>query len=56
MLLFSFYRRSPSALPLQAVFSYRVDDNGKVQVNRGYRVQFNGAIGAAYLAQELHQN
>lgn len=22
-----------------------VDDNGKVQVNRGYRVQFNGAIG-----------
>ena len=23
----------------------RVDDNGNVQVNRGYRVQFNGAIG-----------
>ena len=22
-----------------------VDDNGKVQVNRGYRVQFNSAIG-----------
>ena len=22
-----------------------VDDNGKVQVNRGFRVQFNGAIG-----------
>ena len=22
-----------------------VDDNGQVQVNRGYRVQFNGAIG-----------
>ncbi len=22
-----------------------VDDNGKIQVNRGYRVQFNGAIG-----------
>ncbi|MDW5299702.1 MAG: NADP-specific glutamate dehydrogenase [Sedimentibacter sp.] len=22
-----------------------VDDNGKVQVNRGYRIQFNGAIG-----------
>ena len=22
-----------------------VDDNGKVQVNRGYRVQFNGSIG-----------
>ena len=22
-----------------------VDDNGNVQVNRGYRVQFNGAIG-----------
>lgn len=29
-------------------FMFRVawtDDNGKVQVNRGYRVQFNGAIG-----------
>ena len=22
-----------------------VDDNGKVQVNRGYRIQFNSAIG-----------
>ena len=22
-----------------------VDDNGKIQVNRGYRVQFNSAIG-----------
>ena len=22
-----------------------VDDNGKVQVNRGYRIQFSGAIG-----------
>jgi hypothetical protein len=22
-----------------------VDDNGKVQINRGYRVQFNSAIG-----------
>ena len=30
------------------VFSYRVpwvDDNGKVHVNKGYRVQFNNAIG-----------
>ena len=22
-----------------------VDDNGKVQINRGFRIQFNGAIG-----------
>jgi len=32
----------------ERVVSFRVtwvDDNGKVQVNRGYRVQFNGAIG-----------
>ncbi len=30
------------------VFSFKVeweDDNGDVQVNRGYRVQFNNAIG-----------
>ena len=30
------------------IFTFRVpwvDDNGKVQVNIGYRVQFNGAIG-----------
>jgi len=32
----------------ERVVSFRVpwiDDNGKVQVNRGYRVQFNGSIG-----------
>lgn len=32
----------------ERIVSFRVpwlDDNGKVQVNRGYRVQFNGAIG-----------
>ncbi len=32
----------------ERIISFRVpwvDDNGKVQVNRGYRVQFNGAIG-----------
>ena len=32
----------------ERLISFRVpwvDDNGKVQVNRGYRVQFNGAIG-----------
>ena len=32
----------------ERVISFRVpwvDDNGKVQVNRGYRVQFNSAIG-----------
>ncbi len=32
----------------ERVISFRVpwvDDNGKVQVNRGFRVQFNGAIG-----------
>jgi len=30
------------------IFTFKVswvDDNGKVQVNRGYRVQFNNAIG-----------
>ena len=26
-----------------------VDDNGKVQVNRGYRVQFNSEIGRAHV-------
>lgn len=32
----------------ERIISFRVpwiDDNGKVQVNKGYRVQFNGAIG-----------
>ena len=32
----------------ERIITFRVpwiDDNGKVQVNRGYRVQFNGAIG-----------
>ena len=32
----------------ERLISFRVswlDDNGQVQVNRGYRVQFNGAIG-----------
>ena len=32
----------------ERIISFRVswvDDNGKVQVNRGYRVQFNGSIG-----------
>jgi len=32
----------------ERIVSFRVpwiDDNGKVQVNKGYRVQFNGAIG-----------
>ena len=32
----------------ERVITFRVpwvDDNGKVQVNRGYRVQFNSAIG-----------
>ena len=32
----------------ERIVSFRVtwvDDSGKVQVNRGYRVQFNGAIG-----------
>ena len=32
----------------ERVVNFRVawtDDNGKVQVNRGYRVQFNSAIG-----------
>ena len=32
----------------ERIISFRVpwiDDNGKVQVNRGFRVQFNGAIG-----------
>ena len=32
----------------ERAFTFRVpqvDDNGNVQVNRGYRVQFNGAIG-----------
>ena len=32
----------------ECVITFRVpwvDDNGKVQVNRGYRVQFNSAIG-----------
>ncbi len=32
----------------ERIISFRVpwtDDNGKVHVNRGYRVQFNGSIG-----------
>ena len=32
----------------ERIISFRVpwiDDNGKVQVNRGFRVQFNGSIG-----------
>ena len=31
-----------------------VDDNGKVQVNRGYRVQFNSAIGPYKGGLRLH--
>ena len=31
-----------------------VDDNGKVQVNRGYRVQFNSAIGPYKGGIRLH--
>ena len=31
-----------------------VDDNGKVQVNRGFRVQFNSAIGPYTGGQRLH--
>ena len=31
-----------------------VDDNGKVQVNRGYRVQFNSAIGPYKCGLRLH--
>ena len=31
-----------------------VDDNGNVQVNRGYRVQFNSAIGPYKGGLRLH--
>lgn len=31
-----------------------VDDNGKVQVNRGYRIQFNSAIGPYKGGLRLH--
>ena len=31
-----------------------VDDQGKVQVNRGYRVQFNSAIGPYKGGLRLH--
>ena len=31
-----------------------VDDNGQVQVNRGYRVQFNNAIGPYKGGLRLH--
>ena len=37
----------------ERIISFRVpwvDDNGKVQVNKGYRVQFNSAIGPYKLA------
>ncbi len=33
-----------------------VDDNGKTQVNRGYRVQFNGAIGPYKGGLRFHKN
>ena len=32
-----------------------VDDNGKVQVNRGFRVQFNSAIGPYKGGLRFHQ-
>ena len=44
-------------LPLERQIFFRVswvDDNGKVQVNRGYRVQFNSAIGPYKGGIRLH--
>mgnify|MGYP000921852145 FL=1 len=42
----------------ERVVTFRVpwtDDNGKVQVNRGYRVQFNSAIGPYTRGPRLHR-
>ena len=39
----------------ERMFTFRViwmDDNGKYHTNRGWRCQFNGAIGAALIACE----
>ena len=41
----------------ERIFTFRVpwvDDNGQVQVNTGYRVQFNGAIGPYKGGLRLH--
>ena len=32
-----------------------VDDNGKVQVNRGFRVQFNSAIAVSYTHLDVYK-
>ena len=43
----------------ERIITFRVpwiDDQGKVQVNRGYRVQFNSAIGPYKGGLRLHQN
>ena len=43
----------------ERLISFRVswlDDNGQVQVNRGYRVQFNGAIGPYKGGLRFHQS
>ena len=43
----------------ERIITFRVpwiDDNGKVQVNRGYRVQFNGAIGPFKGGLRFHES